>query len=282
MRIEQAKTRRLEKEEASTGATLTNGGGDDGLPGGASLSAADWVAQSRTKAASAADAKTTMKARAKSSKGRGKRVSAGTGAAGSELEGLALQHGASDFSEGDDVILTLADSQILDRDEHGALLGVAGDGVDVLENATMREAELRAKRDRLKSRAKQPMYSGYDDDEFDETTTAAPLVIGRGVGGAPPAQRGVLSHYDIERREEQRGKPKLVLGSRGVVHGEAAPDAEPAPTFSTTTDDAHFSSANMNEYYSKDEYEVRYVPCEIANRGPRPSPSPNPIPCFTP
>jgi hypothetical protein len=199
-------------------------------------------------------------------------------AAGSELEGLALQHGASDFSEGQEgVILTLADSQILDHDQHGVLLGVADDGVDVLENATMREVELRAKRERLKNRAKRPLYSGYDDDEFDEAGIAAPLVIGRGAGGAPLCRREVLSHYDIERREENRGKPKLILGCRGVVRGEASHDDAPATTYSTTADTANFTSSTMDEYYSRDQYDEVRLWHAIK---PPPSPHLNPHPCL--
>ncbi|GAA6048281.1 hypothetical protein JCM3770_006518 [Rhodotorula araucariae] len=85
-----------------------------------------------------------------------------------DLAGLKVAHGAEAFEEGEDVVLTLKDSRVLD-DEDDEL-----HNVNLSENAKTKHAlEMKKKGN--------AQYTGYDDDEFE---------------GGPGSSRGVLSKYD--------------------------------------------------------------------------------------
>ncbi|WVO14290.1 hypothetical protein L204_101922 [Cryptococcus depauperatus] len=72
-----------------------------------------------------------------------------------DLAGIRVGHDVEDFEEGEDVILTLKDSKVLDE------------GEDELQNVNMTEdAAIKAAKDR--KRKAQQAYTGYDDEEFDE------------------------------------------------------------------------------------------------------------------
>ena len=274
LRIDQARARRLEQQEAREGLTLTSGASAEEAQ---ALSAAEWVRQTKAKAAVAAAAKRDAKEMAKTStkgglkgtgKGKGKDTSANE--IGDELEGVEVQHRASAFETGEEgVILTLADSRILSHDATtGALVGVADSG-DVLENTLLREQEQREKRDRLARRGKQANYSGYDDDEFDINVNAMG-VNGDGDGvmvtGSMSAvgKRGILSHYDVDRREEVRDQPKLRLGAGGKVQGSDKESGENdtynASHRTLVVDGTSTGSGDIvSEYYTNEEYaEVRF------------------------
>lgn len=111
-----------------------------------------------------------------------------------QLKGMSLMHSIDDFDSGRDVVLTLADSNILDEDENGHMIGI-NDGPDVLENVNLAENDRRLDREKREKRNKQPLYKAYDDDEFLD-------------GGS---KKSYLSHYDAEKKEG----PKTILGDSG-------------------------------------------------------------------
>ena len=89
-----------------------------------------------------------------------------------DLEGLKVTHRAEEFQEGEDVVLTLKDSRVLEGDgefivcskKRGTALIEAE---DELENVNMMDdVALNAARER--KRKAQALYTGYDDEEFDE------------------------------------------------------------------------------------------------------------------
>ncbi|BGP39887.1 hypothetical protein JCM10450v2_003861 [Rhodotorula kratochvilovae] len=85
-----------------------------------------------------------------------------------DLAGLKVAHGAEAFEEGEEVVLTLKDTRILD-DEDDEL-----HNVNLSENAKTKHALDMKKKGNAQ-------YTGYDDDEFE---------------GGPGSSRGVLSKYD--------------------------------------------------------------------------------------
>lgn len=119
----------------------------------------------------------------------------------SDLKGISVMHSVNDFDIGKEVILTLADSTILGDGDGDTL----NEGTDILENVNMTETEKKADADKRAKRARQPVYSGIDDDEFEE-------------GMQPGSKRSILSHYDPEKK---RG-PRIILGDAGVVSSTSA------------------------------------------------------------
>ncbi|KPV75430.1 uncharacterized protein RHOBADRAFT_48436, partial [Rhodotorula graminis WP1] len=85
-----------------------------------------------------------------------------------DLAGLKVAHGADAFEEGEDVVLTLKDSRVLD-DEDDEL-----HNVNLAENAKTKHALEQKKKGSQN-------YGRYDDEEFE---------------GEPGSSRGVLSKYD--------------------------------------------------------------------------------------
>ncbi|KAJ1983691.1 hypothetical protein H4R34_001119 [Dimargaris verticillata] len=114
-----------------------------------------------------------------------------------ELTGLQVGHGADEFAEGEERILTLKDTSVLGKDE------------DQLINAQLEE-QAKA-HENLENRKRKSAYSGFDDDEFVG-------VIGK--------KRAVLAHYD----EQIEGKPskgfKLTKGSAADPSATPAIDAD--------------------------------------------------------
>ncbi|ORY92906.1 SART-1 protein [Leucosporidium creatinivorum] len=107
-----------------------------------------------------------------------------------DLKGIKVAHGEDDFEEGEETVLTLKDSRVLD-DEDDEL-----HNLNISENTKTAEALALKKKGRTAGQ-----YTGYDDDEFDPTK----------VGSA----RGVLNKYD----EEILGKEEsgFRLGSAPTV-----------------------------------------------------------------
>ena len=160
------------------------------------MSSADWVRRSREleakrKIAAAAASKKEDTSNGKSSEG---------GDYGADnLSGLNVQHAATDFEEGKDVILTLTDSNILDEDDSGRAQGIS-EKDDILENVQLAEMERTKQLEKRKKRAALPVYTGYDDDEFEENA-----VIGE--------KKSILSHYD----EEKKSGPRMKIGKSGTI-----------------------------------------------------------------
>jgi hypothetical protein len=93
-----------------------------------------------------------------------------------DLAGLKVRHGAEQFEEGEDVILTLRDSRVLEGEGVSCLVLwveelVDGDAdamtEDELQNVNMVDEEaIKAAKER--KRKAQEQYTGYDDEEFEE------------------------------------------------------------------------------------------------------------------
>lgn len=116
-----------------------------------------------------------------------------------DLSGLQIMHGTEAFEVGDEVILTLADTDVVQRDEYGKIVGINED-TDALENVNISEYDRMQDREKKLKRLRQPLYSGYDDDEF-------------GDGATPGFKPSLLPQYD---KEEKRGA-KMVIGSGSVL-----------------------------------------------------------------
>ncbi|TCD69343.1 hypothetical protein EIP91_007899 [Steccherinum ochraceum] len=107
-----------------------------------------------------------------------------------DLEGLKVAHDFEELGEGEDRILTLKDSRILDDEE------------DELQNVNMAEDERLEKNKELKIKRRD--YTGYDDEEF--------------VEGNQGMKRAVLAKYD-EFLEGPR-QTEFRLGSSGATKKE--------------------------------------------------------------
>jgi len=206
-KLEQAKNRRLEKAQLQgKGLSDVSGKVDDDS---ALLSAADWVKRSRVKTVENAE---NLKAQKLAQEAASKTGATHTAA---ELKGLRVKHSAEAFDSmsniEDGVILTLADSSVVRKDDRGRVLG-ANDSGDELENLNMREADQRAARDAKVKRLKQPLYGGYDDDEFEETAQFGAMVSSEAAG-----RKRVLPHYDIDRQEDPNRKKELLVGVEGSL-----------------------------------------------------------------
>jgi U4/U6.U5 tri-snRNP-associated protein 1 len=127
--------------------------------------------------------------------------------AGNDLKGLQVMHGMKDFEQGHEVILTLADTNILATDEHGKVIGIS-EGDDMLENVNFAERErIHDREKQLKKLRQGSHYSGYDDAEFEE-------------GFHPGMKPSMLSKYDKEKRKTA----KLILLGENEVSSHLSPE----------------------------------------------------------
>ena len=190
-RVRKAKERR-ELYAKNDGPTL--GDADDSM-----TSAADWVKRSRKVELTdrEVDKQKAVLAAKRLQEEEDEMVAQYTS---KDLSGVQVSHNASDFKEGQQVILTLADSEILAKDDRGRAIGLS-DEVDLLENVHMAEMDRNRDAHKKIKRSKQPAYSGHDDAEFEDGTQAG-------------KKAGILSYYD-----EEKGGPraKFALGAEGVV-----------------------------------------------------------------
>ncbi|BGO94005.1 hypothetical protein NBRC10512_003638 [Rhodotorula toruloides] len=116
-----------------------------------------------------------------------------------DLAGLKVAHDADAFGEGEDVVLTLKDSRVLD-DEDDEL-----HNVNMTENAKTKHAL------ELKKKGRQAgQYTGLDDDEFD---------------GAPGSSRGVLNKYDEDFDAIKVDGFQLGAAARAKGKGRATDEA---------------------------------------------------------
>lgn len=101
-----------------------------------------------------------------------------------DLEGLKVAHDAGEFEGGDEVVLTLKDSRILDGEDDEL------HNVNLTEEAKAREAL------KLKRKGRQAgQYTGLDDEEFE---------------GPAGEKRGVLSKYN---EDDGKGEKSFRLGA---------------------------------------------------------------------
>ncbi len=170
------------------------------------LSASDWVRNSRKVGLTAANIGIDHDHQKKPDSPTA--AAAATEYTNKDLQGLGIQHDAAQFEEGEQVILTLADEQVLQKDDRGFALAVNTDA-DALENVNLAEAARLKDVQRRIKKSKQPVYNGYDDDEFDQDLPT----VARGT------KRGVLSQYDDAPK---KARTRLVLGDKGLAAGIGA------------------------------------------------------------
>ncbi|CAG8764014.1 1370_t:CDS:2, partial [Acaulospora morrowiae] len=101
---------------------------------------------------------------------------------------MQVAHNVSEFQDGEERILVLKDSSVLENEEEG----------DQLISIQLEEQN-RLKKN-LENKKKKPVYTGYDDEEFN---------FGGGV-----TKKSILSHYDEEIEGEKRHG--FTLGNDGT------------------------------------------------------------------
>ncbi len=233
-RIEQARERRLDKQSLLSAAnsipvysSSTIKGSDDL----AALSTIEWVKRSRSIGTASA---TTAGERTQQSKSQS-HSNANDDHNQEHLEGVHIKHdwqtlssssSAGELKEG--VILTLADQQILKKDEKGNMIegGVMNPEGDVLHNVNAIEDERRRERRRMHRYAASVNqaggYSGLDDHEFisgyeddgenDDDIQDYRYDPRRDVG------RGMLAHYDADAKSKEiLKKNRMIIGKGGIV-----------------------------------------------------------------
>ena len=138
-------------------------------------------------------------------------------------------HDSKSLDTGEEVILTLADSNVLDIDGTTGKIRGINDDDDVLENVNIAADERRLHAQKEILRSKRPLYSGtyslthslthlltrslthslaflgIDDDEFEENDGS--FTIGK--------KSAILSYYDPLKKKG----PALVLDDTGIVAG---------------------------------------------------------------
>ncbi|ORX94711.1 SART-1 protein [Basidiobolus meristosporus CBS 931.73] len=147
---------------------------------------------------------------------------------GDSLSGMKVAHNLGDFESGE-VILTLKDSNILE--ENG----------DELSNIQLEEQE--KLRQNIENKKKRPIYTGYDDEEFQ---------------GDIGQKRSILSHYD----EEIDGPKKdfFVLNSKGEASLDREREREEvAAKLKSQAVTLSFEKMNeIQDYYTAEEVEVTF------------------------
>lgn len=161
-----------------------------------------------------------------------------------DLKGMKVMHGADDFEHGKSVILTLADSDVLNYNEHGKLQGLNEEETDVLENVNLAESDRRLQREKQKKRNAQPVYSGLDDAEFGEEV----------IPGTRPA---ILSQYDKEKKRAARmqlGDDGEVTIDRSNSNMKSSGGGAAAGKVRSDFDSLKMEPKNVSDFYTKTEY----------------------------
>ncbi|KAG0279427.1 hypothetical protein BGZ95_001246 [Linnemannia exigua] len=163
-----------------------------------------------------------------------------------QLSGLRVGHDMSDFAEGEERILTLKDSTILENEEEG----------DELINIQMTEQQRLEKNLENKKKKNRPVYSAYDDDEF---------TFGK--------KKNLLSQYDEVLGTEQ-GNDGFVIGkvtkiNRGGAGGLAGSSSQQNAGLSakeimnqklkeSAIALTYNKTQQAQDYYTKDEAEITF------------------------
>ncbi|KAG0321421.1 hypothetical protein BGZ99_003933 [Dissophora globulifera] len=161
-----------------------------------------------------------------------------------QLAGLRVGHDLSDFQEGEERILTLKDSTILENEKDG----------DELVNIQLSEQERREKNQENLKKKNRPVYSGFDDDEF---------VSGK--------KKNILSQYD-EVLGTETGNDGFVLGKvrnarRGGDQdgsdqqgfgGQSSKDIMNQRLKESAIALTYNKTQQAQDYYTKDEAEITF------------------------
>jgi hypothetical protein len=158
-----------------------------------------------------------------------------------DLKGLKIMHSEKNlFKSSENVILTLADADVLERDEYGNIIGIREED-DLLENVNAADYERKAERDRTIKRSQQPIYNATDDTEFHN--------------GVATGKRGsLLAQYD--KPEDQRAHMEIGSdGQLGVTEERKREAAEAnANKREGRTSLEKTGLKEINDFYTKDEY----------------------------
>ncbi|KAF9349076.1 hypothetical protein BGX34_002063, partial [Mortierella sp. NVP85] len=163
-----------------------------------------------------------------------------------QLAGLRVGHDLSDFQEGEERILTLKDSTILENEEHG----------DELINIQLAEQERLNKNAENKKKVNRPVYTGYDDDEFESGKKKNILSQYDEVLGTEAGTEGfVLGKVNRSRRDDgQDGSTAYSRGYGGMsakeIMNQKLKESAVALTYSKTQ--------QAQDYYTKEEAEVTF------------------------
>ncbi|KAF9428406.1 hypothetical protein BGZ94_002506 [Podila epigama] len=162
-----------------------------------------------------------------------------------QLTGLRVGHDMSDFGEGEERILTLKDSTILENEEEG----------DELINIQMSERERLEKNIENKKKKNRPVYSGFDDDEF---------VTGK--------KKSLLSQYDEELGIDS-GNDGFILGQATARKPKADANRSSLSSAQSGLNAKEIMNQKLKEsaisltynktqqsqdYYTKDEAEITF------------------------
>ena len=257
-RLEKARDRRMLEAKVSGPGLGEIAGNEEEL-----LSAADWVKRSRKVEISEKSRQFAKKIENEEKEMLQQQQQLSNGGSkksytSSDLEGLSIMHTAQDLGLGQDIILTLADSGVLEKDERGRAKGLR-ESDDVLENVNLAEASRKAERDKVMKKAKQS-YTGYDDDEFEP-------------GSAVGARRSVLPQYD---KIEKQG-PQLKIGAGGGIEvgGSSGRGSIVSSSVMDVTGEQPLPQSlrvdirDASEYYTKAEYSSFQKPKKIKDKDKR-------------
>ncbi len=246
-RIERARMNRKRKEKLAGPIALSavQDGEDD------VLSAESWVKSSKKRMTAAAQQRDVAE------RNRNSRAAAISSESyqESDLKGLAVLHDADKFEAGKEVVLTLQDDEILERDVHGVARSVA-EGRDKLENVKFSEDDRRLNAEQRTKRAKKGTYVGYDDDEF-----MADAEIG------PGAKRAILSHYDEDVENGKFHDKGIIIGDTSKQ--EATTFAANRPKFDADVMSKALGGGGLisaSEYYTEEEMATFKKPKKMRNK----------------
>ncbi|GBC04195.1 hypothetical protein RclHR1_05560015 [Rhizophagus clarus] len=146
---------------------------------------------------------------------------------------MQVAHDISDFQDGEERILVLKDSSILENEEEG----------DQLISVQLEEQQKLQKN--LENKKKKPIYTGYDDEEFNF-----------GGGGIP--KKGLLSHYDEEIEGDKR--MSFMLGNDGTVQiDEDERKNKVAENLKSRSISLSYDKMiEIKDYYTKEESEIAF------------------------
>lgn len=212
---------------------------DMNLDLGASASAADWVKKSRVKEQdSKAEAKRLAELKQRQLEEEEDELIEQSRSlySSSDLKGLKVMHSTNDFEEGEQVILTLADSNILEKDEDGKIIGINEEG-DVLENVLFADKDRRLEREQKKRRLNQPIYSALDDYEFQD-------------GVATGSRAPLLPQYE----KEKKAQAKFELGAGGVAAYDPGVASSRADAHAVKSQDLNTAVKEASDFYTAKEY----------------------------
>ncbi|KAF9323830.1 hypothetical protein BGZ91_003325 [Linnemannia elongata] len=162
-----------------------------------------------------------------------------------QLAGLRVGHDMSDFAEGEERILTLKDSTILENEEEG----------DELINIQMTEQQRLAKNLENKKKKNRPVYSAYDDDEFTSGKKKNLLSQYDEVLGTEQGNDGFVIG---KARKVNRGGAGGLAGSSSDNGGLTAKEIMNQKLKESAIALTYNKTQQAQDYYTKDEAEITF------------------------